>query len=78
MCWGGPNIVPGPEWTKTGIIFHQPGQLQAFGLQTQPGAVKAFQMVLQALVLKQLLFGGNRRNSRRQVHFQFQFNYKTI
>ena len=66
ICWGGPNIVPGPEWVKTGIIFHEPEKLYAFGLQALKGAPKGFQMVLQAYILKHLLFAGKSKYNARQ------------
>ena len=67
MCWGGPSIVPGPEWTKTGIIFNEPEKLHAFGLKALKGATKGFQLVLQAYLLKHLLFAGKSRHNARQV-----------
>ena len=58
MCWGGPNIVPRPEWIKTGVNFNEPEQLSAFGLKAVKGATKAFQMVVQAYIMKHLMFEG--------------------
>ena len=59
--------MPGPEWTKTGIRFHEPEKLHAYGLQALRGAVKGFQLVLQSFILKQLLFPGKSRTNGRQV-----------
>ena len=56
MCWGGPSIVPGAEWIKSGITFNPPEKAQAFGLHTGKGASKGFSIVLQAYILKHLLF----------------------
>ena len=67
MLWGGPNIVPGPEWTITGIIFNEPEKLHAFGLKALKGATKGFQLVLQAYLLKHLLFDGKSRHNAKQV-----------
>ena len=58
VCWGGPNVIPRVEWLKTGIIFNEPDNLHAFGLKGIQGATKAFQMILQAYILKHLLFEG--------------------
>ena len=58
MCWGGSNTVPKPEWVKTGIIFHEYNKEAAFGLRVDNGATKAFQMILQAYILKHLMFEG--------------------
>ena len=57
LCWGGPGCVPNPEWIHTGIIFHSPAKVHAFGLQLSSGAQKAFQVILQAYILKYLFFG---------------------
>ena len=38
--------------------FSQPEQLHAFGLLAIKGATKAFQLVLQAYILKHLMFEG--------------------
>ena len=46
FCWGGPNIVPRPEWIKSGLLFHPPEQTNAYGLNASKGATKAFQIVL--------------------------------
>ena len=46
VCWGGPNIVPRPEWIKTGAIFHDPEQTNAYGLKAVKGATKSFQLIL--------------------------------
>ena len=46
LCWGGPNIVPRPDWIKTGLIFHDPEQCNAFGLKALKGATKSFQLIL--------------------------------
>ena len=73
VCWGGPNIIPRQSWIKIGIVFHevtlsqnyllnlsplQPEQLHAFGLLATKGATKAFQLVVQAYILKHLMFEG--------------------
>ena len=46
VCWGGPNIVPTPAWIKTGVIFHDQEQTNAYGLKAVKGATKAFQLIL--------------------------------
>ena len=48
--------MPETDWLRTGIVFHNPGDLHAFGLKTQKGPSKPFQMVLQACILKYLMF----------------------
>ena len=58
VCWGGPNIVPMPEWIKTGVVFNEADNLNAFGLKAMNGATKAFQLVLEAFVLKHLMYEG--------------------
>ena len=55
--------VPRPEWIKTGLIFNPAEALNAFGLKALKGATKAFQLVLQAYIIKNLLFEGkNKKN----------------
>ena len=49
--------MPNAEWIKAGIIFHSPGKIHAFGLRLSSGAQKAFQVILQAYILKYLFFG---------------------
>jgi len=56
ICWGGPNIVPRPEWIKTGVEFHPPEVTNAYGLKAIKGATKSFQLILEAYILKHLLF----------------------
>ena len=78
VCWGGPNIVscrlyqtsyqilyqvPRPEWIKTGLIFNPADALNAFGLKALKGATKAFQLVLQAYIIKNLLFEGKHKKN---------------
>jgi hypothetical protein len=58
VCWGSPNIIPLPEWIKTGFIFNEAESLYAFGLKAMNGATKAFQIVLESYVLKHLMFEG--------------------
>ena len=58
MCWGNGNMKPSPDWIKTGIIFNESDDLYAFGLKAMKGATKAFQIVLEAFVLKHLMFEG--------------------
>ena len=65
MCWGGPNIVPSPEWVKTGIVFHEQEAVHAYGLKVVRGATKAFQMILQGYVMKHLLFEGKQKKSSK-------------
>ena len=50
--------VPRSEWIKTGIVFHDADGLNAYGLKAIKGATKAFQLVLQAYIIKHLLFEG--------------------
>ena len=38
--------MPRPEWIKSGLIFHDPEQTNAYGLNASKGAVKAFQIVV--------------------------------
>ena len=56
LCFGSPMAMPETDWLRTGIVFHNPGDLHAFGLKTQKGPSKPFQMVLQACILKYLMF----------------------
>ena len=56
--------VPRPEWIKTGLIFNPAESLNAFGLKALKGATKAFQLVLQAYIIKNLLFEGNGKNKK--------------
>ena len=58
VCWGGPNIVPQPEWMKSGVVFNEAENFSAFGLKAMKGATKAFQLVLEAYILKHLMFEG--------------------
>ena len=58
VCWGGENIVPRQEWIKGGLVFNEADGLNAFGLRAMKGATKSFQLVLEAYVLKHLLFEG--------------------
>ena len=58
MCWGSPNIKPSPEWIKAGIVFNEADNLYAFGLKAKKGQTKAFQIVLEAFVLKHLMYEG--------------------
>ena len=51
-------MKPSPEWTKTGIIFNEADNLYAFGLKAVKGPTKAFQMILQAYILKHIMFEG--------------------
>ena len=48
--------MPRPEWIKTGVMFHEPDGLNAYGLKAVKGATKGFQLVLQAYIMKHLLF----------------------
>ena len=48
--------VPRQEWIKTGIIFHEADGLNAYGLKAMKGATKSFQLILQAYIMKHLLF----------------------
>ena len=52
--------MPEPYWIHKGIVFHPPEKIFAFGLKTSHGAQKAFQIILQAYVLKHLFFGGHK------------------
>ena len=38
--------MPRPEWIKTGAIFHDPEQTNAYGLKAVKGATKSFQLIL--------------------------------
>ena len=53
-------MAPEPVWIKQGISFHPPEKIFAFGLKTTHGAQKAFQIILQAYILKHLFFGGHK------------------
>ena len=48
---------------KTGLIFNPPEALNAYGLKALKGATKAFQLVLQAYIIKNLLFEGKHKKS---------------
>ena len=50
--------MPLPEWIKTGVVFNEAEQLYAFGLKAMKGATKSFQLVLEAYILKHLMFEG--------------------
>ena len=66
VCFGGPGNVPEPHWIHAGICFNKAEQPLSFGLKISHGSQRAFQIILQAFVLKQLFFGGqsNGKNSR--------------
>ncbi|XP_023337706.1 inactive ubiquitin carboxyl-terminal hydrolase MINDY-4B isoform X2 [Eurytemora carolleeae] len=69
ICWGGSSYIPKPNWIKSSISFHEPENLNAFGIRTDKGATKEFQIVLQAYILKQLMFEGKttKKNTRRSA-----------
>ena len=48
--------MPGSDWLRNGIVFHEAESLHAFGLKAQKGPTKAFQMVIQVCILKYLMF----------------------
>ena len=50
--------MPQPDWIKTGVVFNEADFLSAFGLKVTKGATKDFQLVLQAYILKHLMFVG--------------------
>ena len=50
--------MPRHEWIKSGLVFNEADSLNAFDLRAMKGATKAFQLVLEAYVLKHLLFEG--------------------
>ena len=58
ICWGGPNIVPRPDWLKGRLSFLDVGTYHSFGLKVDKGATKAFILLLQSFVLKQIMFDG--------------------
>ena len=64
VCFGGPGMVPESYWLQSGIVFHQHEKLFAFGLKTSYGAQKAFQIILQAFILKHLFFVNKSRGGR--------------
>ena len=59
ICFGSATIVPSPEWVRSGFAFHTPENLHAFGLKASKGATKAFKLLCQAYILKNLLFHKN-------------------
>jgi len=67
VCWGGPNIVPRNEWVKAGLVFHEAEQLFGYGLNAPKGAAKSFQLVLQAYILKHLMFEGKAGKKARRI-----------
>lgn len=50
--------MPRQEWIKSGLVFNEADSLYAFGLKAVKGATKSFQLVLEAYVLKHLMFEG--------------------
>ena len=50
--------MPQNDWIKSGLVFNEADNVSAFGLQVDKGATKAFQLVLQAYVLKHIMFEG--------------------
>ena len=56
VCFGSPFAQPGSDWVRSGIVFHPPESLHAFGLNAKKGPSKAFQLVFQACILKFFLF----------------------
>ena len=63
--------VPRSEWIKTGIVFHDADGLNAYGLKAIKGATKAFQLVLQAYIIKHLLFEGKQsKKNTKWVAFE--------
>ena len=56
ICFGSAMAMPSSDWLRTGVVFHEAEALHAFGLKAQKGPTKAFQMVLQAYILKYLMF----------------------
>ena len=58
ICWGGPKVIPRPEWMRSGIIFNPSKSVQSYGLSMLRGASKSFLLLVQAYVLKHLLFHG--------------------
>ena len=65
VCWGGANIVPPPEWIKSGLVFHEQESVHAYGLKCVRGSSKAFQIVLQGYIMKHLLFEGKHKKSAK-------------
>ena len=63
ICYGGPGLVPEPYWLEAGLVFHPYERLFGFGLQTTHGAQKAFQVIIQAHILKHLFFGGHKNRN---------------
>ena len=59
MCFGSATYVPSIEWVRSGFAFHTPENLHAFGLKATKGATKAFKLLCQAYILKNLLFQKN-------------------
>jgi len=59
VCFGSATYVPSIEWVRSGFAFHTPENLHAFGLKATKGAVKAFKLLCQAYILKNLLFQKN-------------------
>ena len=65
MCWGGPELIPGPEWIETGLKFHEPDKEHGFGLRIERELSKSFLILIQAYVLKNLLFRGRSKPQHR-------------
>ena len=65
ICYGGPGLVPEPYWLEAGLVFHPHERLFGFGLQTSHGAQKAFQIIIEAHILKHLFFGGHKNRNAR-------------
>ena len=66
VCWGGPKVIPRPEFMRGGIIFNPAKSPQSYGLNALRGASKSFLLLVQSYVLKHLLFHGKsaKKNSK--------------
>ena len=56
VCFGSATMVPTPDWIRSGLTFHVPENLHAFGLKASKGSTKAFKLLCQAYILKNLMF----------------------
>ena len=47
ICWGGAKSIIKPDWSKAGLVFHEPKSIQSYGLNVGKGSCKTFLLVLQ-------------------------------
>ena len=61
LCWGQATSIPRAAWLKVGLCFREAEGLSAYGLMAEKGATKGFQLVVQAYIMKHLMFEGRGR-----------------